>query len=246
MSSSHVEQEDDTIGSKEEPEKKGKGLSTNFPSRKEWYDHEEHLGGFAGRISVGDSRNPICIPANSSKTVLGQAPKVNRKKSFMVESAETSNLPLGVGVNNTLVSPTKSGMVSVILMNNNNHNVWICQPLYAGDLWEVSPREWKYKPVLTRNRDTNEIEVKFVEVPPEDLQQDILTDNLGYGKEMGESTKESSKCEEEEKPSFGTPPDFESNQFDFKKELERLPFTINIGEAPLTLEQQKKVHSFDL
>ena len=42
------------------------------------------------------------------------------------------------------------------------------------------------------------------------------------------------------KPSFGPPPDFESDQFDFKKELERLPFTINIGEAPLTLEQQKR------
>ena len=81
--------------------------------------------------------------------------------------------------------------------------------------------------------------VNFVQVPPEDLQQDILTDNLGCGKEMGERTKESSKCEEEEKPSFGTPPDFESDQFDFKKELERFPFTINIGEARLTLEQQK-------
>ena len=220
--------------------RKVRGLVPTSPLKKKWYDHEEHLGGFAGRISVGDSRNPICIPVNSSKTVLGWAPKVNRKKSFMVESAETSNLPLGVGVNNTLVSPTKSRMVSVILMNNNNHNVWICQPLYAGDLWEVSPREWTYEPVLTRNRNTNEIEVNFVQDPPEDLQQDILTDNLGCGKEMGESTKESSKCEEEEKPSFGTPPDFESEQFDFKKELKRLPFTINIGEAPLTLEQQKR------
>ena len=46
-------------------------------------------------------------------------------------------------------------------MNNNNHNAWICQPLYTGDLWEVSPRQWEYEPVLTRNRDTNEIEVNF-------------------------------------------------------------------------------------
>ena len=107
----------------------------------------------------------------------------------MVESAETSNLPLGVGVNNTLVSPTKSRMVLVILMNNNNHNIWIRQPLYAGDLWEMSPREWEYEPVLTRNEGTNEIKVNFIQVPPEDLQQDILTDNLGCGKEMGESRK---------------------------------------------------------
>ena len=158
--------------------RKVRGLVPTSPLKKR-YDHEEHLGGFAGRISVKDLRNPICILANSSNTVLSGAPKVNHKKSFMVESVEISNLLLGVGVNNTLVSPTKSGMVSVILVNNNNHNVWIHQPLYAGDLWEVSPREWKYEPLLTRNRDTNEIEVNFVQVPPEDLQQDILTDNLG-------------------------------------------------------------------
>ena len=170
--------------------RKVRGLVPTSPLKK-WYDHEEHLGGFAGEISVGDSKNPTCTPANSSKTVLGRALKVNHKKSFMVESAETSNLPLGVGVNNTLVSPTKSRMVSVILLNNNNHNIWIHQPLCAGDLWEVSPREWEYEPVLIRNEGTNEIEVNFIKVPPEDLQQDILTDNLGCGKEMGESTKES-------------------------------------------------------
>ena len=151
-----------------------------------------------------------------------------------------SNLPLGVGINNTLVSPTKSGQVSVILINNNSYNVWIRQPLYAGDLWEVDPREWEYEPVLTRKEGTNEIEVNFVQVPPEDLHQDILTDK-SEGEEEGEaSTEESPKSKDEEKPSFGPPPDFESDQFDFKKELERLPFTINIGEAPLTLEQQKR------
>ena len=131
VASSHIEQEEDTIGSSSEKKSKG---STNFPSKKKVRDHEKDLEGFAGKVSIGDSRNPICIPANSSKTVLGRAPKVNRKKSFMVESADMSNLPLGVGINNTLVSPTKSRLVSVILINNNSHNVWIRQPLYAGDL----------------------------------------------------------------------------------------------------------------
>ena len=239
VASSRIEQENDAIGSKQKTEKKSKG-SSNFPSKKKVRDHEMDLGGFAGKVSVGDSRNPICIPANSSKTVLGRAPKVNRKKSFMVESADMSNLPLGVGINNTLVSPMKSGQVSVILINNNSYNVWIRQPLYAGDLWEVDPREWEYEPVLTRKEGTNEIEVNFVQVPPEDLHQDILTDK-SEGEEEGEaSTEESPKSKDEEKPSFGPPPDFESDQFDFKKELERLPFTINIGEAPLTLEQQKR------
>ena len=80
-------------------------------------------------------------------------------------------------------------MVSVILVNNNNHNVWIRQPLYAGNLWEVSPREWKYEPVLTRNRDTNKVKVNFVQVPPEELQQDILTDNLGVWEGNGGKNK---------------------------------------------------------
>ena len=158
----------------------------------------------------------------------------------MVESTESSNLPLGVGVNNTLVTPSKSGPVSVILINNNSHNVWIHQPLYAGDLWEVSPREWEYKPVLTRKEGTNDIKVNFVQVPPEDLQRDILTNGTGCGEEMEEKVPSSQDTEAESKPSFGTPPDFDSDQFDFKKELERLPFSINIGEAPLNLEQQKR------
>ena len=158
----------------------------------------------------------------------------------MVESTESSNLPLGVGVNNTLVTPSKSGLVAVILINNNSHNVWIHQPLYMGNLWEVSPREGEYEPVLTRKEGTNDIEVNFVQVPPEDLQHNILTNGVECGVEMEQEVPSSQDTEAESKPSFGTPPDFDSDQFDFKKELERLPFLINIGEATLNLEQQKR------
>ena len=107
------------------------------------------LGGFAGRVTVGDKRHPTCIPANSSKTIIGKVPKVDRGFTYLVEKTEDSNLPIGVGINNTLVTPSKSGLVSVILINNNNHNVWIRQPLYAADLWEAEPKEWEYEPVLT-------------------------------------------------------------------------------------------------
>ena len=217
--------------------RKVRGQAPTFLLKK-LYDHEKHLGDFAGKISVRDSKNPICIPAKR-ETVLGQAPKLNYKKSFMVESAETSNLPLGGGINNTLVSPTKSGMVSVILMNNNNHNIWFCQPLYAGDFWEVSPKEWEYEPVLKRNGGTNEIEVNFIQVPPENLQQDILTKNWGVGRKWGKVQKNPQNVSKKKNRHLELHLT-EADQFDFKKELERLPFTINIGEAPLTLEQQKK------
>ena len=85
-------------------------------------------------MTMGDKHNPMCIPANSSKTIIGKVPRVNRKSTYLVEKTEDSNLPIGVGVNNTLVTPSKSGLVSVILINNNNHNIWIRQPLYAADL----------------------------------------------------------------------------------------------------------------
>ena len=56
---------------------------------------------------------------------------------------------------------------------------------------------------------------------------------------MEEEVPSSQDTETESKPSFGTSPDFNSDQFDFEKELERLPFPIKIGQVPLNLEQQK-------
>ena len=47
--------------------------------------------------------------------------------------------------------------------------------------------------------------------------------------------------EKDEKPSFGTRPNTKDPDFDFKKELERLPFELNIGDAPLTRDQQARL-----
>ena len=49
---------------------------------------------------------------------------------------------------------------------------------------------------------------------------------------------------DQQPPKFGPRPDTSSADFDFKMELDRLPFTINIGEAPLSREQQS--HFIDL
>ena len=57
---------------------------------------------------------------------------------------------------------------------------------------------------------------------------------------MGKEQKNPQNVRKKKNPHLELHPTFESDQFDFKKELERLPFTINIGEAPLTLEQQKR------
>ena len=120
---SHRVEEEGTIGSQQRPQEGEVRSRSNFPSKKKLYDHEKDLGEFAGRVSIGDTQNPICIAVNSSKTILWRTAKVNQKRSFMVESRESPYL--GVRMNSTLVTPSKSGLVSVILINNNSHNVWI-------------------------------------------------------------------------------------------------------------------------
>ena len=55
---------------------------------------------------MGDKKNPTCIPANSSKTIIGKVPRVDWKLTYLVEKTEDSNLPIGVRVNNTLVTPS--------------------------------------------------------------------------------------------------------------------------------------------
>ena len=182
----------------------------------------------------------MCIPANSFKTIIGKVPKINRKSTYLVEKTEDSNLPIGVRVNNTLVTPSKSGLVSVILINNNNHNVWIRQPLYAADLWEVEPKEWEYEPVLTHEEGTNNVTINFVQVPPEEFCEDIFS-NVTEAEGNGPASETGNKNRKgEEKPKFGSPPDYDSPDFNFKRECEQLPFLLNIGKAHLDLDQQKR------
>ena len=189
---------------------------------------------------MAHKHNPMCIPANSSKTIIGKVPRVNQKLTYLVKKTEDSNLPIGVRVNNTLVTPLKSGLVSVILINNNNHNIWIRQPLYVADLWEVEPKEWEYEPVLTHEEGTNNVTINFVQVPPKEFCKDIFSNAAGAEENNPLGKTENQDSKGEEKPKFGSPPDYDSLDFDFKGECERLPFPLNIGEAPLDLDQQKR------
>ena len=219
MATSHVG-DDDAIGPRQTQGKRGTGSKSNFPHKKKLGRGNRDLGGFAGRVTVGDKRCPTCIPANSSKTIIGKIPKVDRKSTYLVEKTEDSNLPIGVGVNNTLVTPSKSGLVSVILINNNNHNIWIRQPLYAADLWEVEPKEWEYEPVLTREEGTNNITINLIQVPPEEFREDISSDaTTAEGNDSSSKTAEQNN-KGEEKPKFGLPPEYDSPDFSFKRECE--------------------------
>ena len=78
-----------------------------------------------GQVWVGESHQPLCIPANSTKVVTGKTDKITKQLTCMVESCESNNLPMGVVVNRTMVTPNKSKHVLVLLMNTNSYNVWI-------------------------------------------------------------------------------------------------------------------------
>ena len=56
--------------------------------------------------------------------------------------------------------------------------------------------------------------------------------------EVGNNSSKNEFKEKDEKPSFGARPDTKNSEFNFKKELERLPFKLNIRNAPLTRKQQ--------
>ena len=66
------------------------------------------------------------------------------------------------------------------------------------------------------------------QVPLEDQREEILSNASG----------KNTSNEKDEKPSFGVRPNTKDPDFDFKKELERLSFELNIGDTPLTREQQ--------
>ena len=81
----------------------------------------------------------------------------------MVELGVHNNLPSGVVVNHSYVTP-KAGQVAVILINTTSRNIWICQPLLAAEIFEVQLHPWQYKSVL--HREGNTIKVHFQPIVP--------------------------------------------------------------------------------
>ena len=199
------------------------------------------LGGYAGRVMVGNHKQRICIPAGTSKVVIGKTQEKLQRGSYMVEATDDDNLPCGVSVNHTYVNPTKAKQFSVILLNTNSYNVWIRQRLYAATIWDVELKDWDYEPIITKSDEANTFEVKLQPVPPEDLREEILSNATEVNQEANDTSGGSASNEKDEKPSFGAKPNTKDPDFDFKTELERLPFELNIGDAPLTREQQVRL-----
>ena len=159
----------------------------------------------------------------------------------MVELAEDNNLPAGLIVNRTYVHPSKSNLVPVTLMNTNDYNVWIRQPLFAAELFEVDEHQWEHETVFVREEGSDDIKVHFQPVPPADIREEIFTQSTEQTENMTKNQNdENNEKKEEPLPKFGPRPDYDDPNFDFKAEIKRLPFELNLGNAPLTKEQQAK------
>ena len=85
----------------------GKSKNTQTGSGKHRNKKLNTLGGYAGQVMVGDRKQPICIPAGTSKVVIGKTQEKLPRGSYMVEATDDDNLPCGVSVNHTYVNPTK-------------------------------------------------------------------------------------------------------------------------------------------
>ena len=151
----------------------------------------------------------------------------------MVEGRDICNLPMGVIVNRAMVTPKRSKKVPVVLANTNSYNIWIRQPLLAADVVEVESCPWDYQTILSHN-DKN-IKASFCRVPPPEVQEEVFSSAV--------MSKDSDTVDEKgtsgEKPKkFGPRPDFNSPNYDFDKELARLPFPLNLGKVDLSKDQQ--------
>ena len=135
----------------------------------------------------------------------------------MIEVRSQNNLPLGVMVNRTAVTPSKINRVPVTLVNTNSYNVWIKQQLLAADIVEVDHCPWDYH--STMSCDGSEVQVMLRPVPTLDVQADIFSvDATKTEKEAGEMEM-TNRVEQEERPKFGPRPKFNLKNFDFNKEL---------------------------
>ena len=203
------------------PEKDSSGnKNTQTGTRRHCDKKLDTLGGYAGRVMVGDCRQPICIPAGTSKVVVGRIQDKLPKGSYMVDATDDNNLPCGVSVNHTYVNPTKAKQVSVILLNTNSYNVRIRQPLYAATIWDVELKDWDYEPIITKSEEANTFEVKLQPVPPEDLREEILSNTMEINQETNKTSGKSASNEKDDKPSFSARLNTKNPDFNFKKELE--------------------------
>ena len=187
------------------------------------------------QVWVGNPQQAICIPANSMKVVQGRTDRITRQLSCMVEARACNNLTRGVVVNRTMFTPNKNKRVPISLVNTNTYNIWICQTLLVANVVEAEDCPWDYQPIMSH--DGNDIKVSFCLMPSSEVQAEILSQGVNS---MVSDTATLNQHEGGERPKSGPQPNFNDPDFDFKQELSRLPFPVNMGEINMNELQQKQ------
>ena len=169
------------------------------------------------------------MPGNATITVPGKLSKLVNIGSYMVELALHNNLPSGVVVNDSYVTP-KAGQVAVILINTTSRNIWICQPLLAAKIFEVELHPWQYKSIL--HREGNTIKVGLQPIITPEVKGGLQTNEVEVEIKGEPSEKESTPP----LPSFEPHPDT-TQDYNFEDKVAKLPFKFNLGDAPFNKEQ---------
>ena len=190
--------------------------------------------GLLGRVLIGNANEPIYVPGNSSLTILdrlGKNTKVPSCTPCLIDTAPVNNLPQEISVNHCLVHP-KGSAVLVILMNQNKYNVWIPQPLLAAESYWLELLPWDYGVKL--HEQGKNIEVAFQPLPLADI---MATVKVVHDEPDTRPSKEANKYPH---PTFGPNSNTDVADFDFQKEVECLPFKLNLGDVHLDKEHQAR------
>ena len=162
--------------------------------------------GLLGKVLVGNATQPICVPGNSALTILGRLGKNTKVPSgtpCLIDTAAVSNLLQGISVNHCLVHP-RGKVVLVILMNQNNHNIWMWQLLLAAETYVMEYLPWDYGVEIQHQG--NNIEVAFQPILPADI---MATVKLVHDEPGAKPSAE--HC-----PTFGPHPNTSVADFDFQ------------------------------
>ena len=173
------------------------------------------------------NNSALTIPGRQGKNT-----KIPSGTSCLVDTDAVNNLPQGISVNHCLAY-LKGSVVPVIMINQNNHNLLIWQPLLAAEFFGVQHIPWGYWVEL--HQEGGKIEVAFQPLLLADIMASVKV--VHNEPDMVSLKKEASQ---EPHPTFGPHPNTQGIDIDFKKEIEHLPFKLNLGDIPLDKEHQTK------
>ena len=174
------------------------------------------------------------MPGNSALIIQGRLDRNTKVASgtpCLIDTAAVNNLPQGISMNCCLDHP-KGNMVLVIGINQNKHSIWIQQPLLTAEIYWVEHLPWDYGVEL--HQEGENIEVTFQPLPLADI---MATVKVVHDDPDPMPSNEANK---ESHPTFGPHANTKAADIDFQKEVEHLPFKLNLGDVILDKEHQAR------